>query len=87
MNRTTIAFALLLLTLCLVAAEGKVVTHAALMPRGWGAEYVDSRHYLHLYIRYLREKLEADSTNPQIILSEWGIGYRLQAAALSPERG
>jgi len=72
---------------CLVSAQGKVVTHDALMSRVWGAEYVDSRHYLHLYIRYLREKLEADSTNPQIILSEWGIGYRLQAAALAPERG
>ncbi|MCH8949810.1 MAG: response regulator transcription factor [Chloroflexi bacterium] len=70
---------------CLVSAQGKVVTHDALMSRVWGAEYVDSRHYLHLYIRYLREKLEADSTNPQIILSEWGIGYRLQAAAPSPE--
>ena len=72
---------------CLVSAQGKVVTHDALMSRVWGAEYVDSRHYLHLYIRYLREKLEADSTNPQTILSEWGIGYRLQAAAPSPERG
>ncbi|MCH8025784.1 MAG: response regulator transcription factor [Chloroflexi bacterium] len=72
---------------CLVSAQGKVVTHDALMSRVWGAEYVDSRHYLHLYIRYLREKLEADSTNPQIILSEWGIGYRLQAAAAPPPEG
>ena len=63
---------------CLVSAQGKVVTHDYLMSHVWGAEYVNSRHYLHLYIRYLREKLEADRTNPRIILSEWGIGYRLQ---------
>jgi two-component system KDP operon response regulator KdpE len=49
------------------------------MLRVWGPEYVDSRHYLHLYVRYLREKLEEDPSNPKIILSEWGVGYRLQA--------
>ena len=65
---------------CLVSAQGKVVTHDYLMSRVWGAEYVDSRHYLHLYIRYLREKLEADRASPRIILSEWGIGYRFQPA-------
>jgi len=48
------------------------------MSRVWGAEYVDSRHYLHIYVRYLREKLEADPTNPQMIISEWGVGYRFQ---------
>ena len=65
---------------CLVAAQGKVLTHDYLMSRVWGPEYVDSREYLHLYIRYLREKLEADRKNPRIILSEWGIGYRCQPA-------
>ena len=63
---------------CLVTSYGKVVTHDALMSRVWGAEYVDSRHYLHLYIRYLREKLEPDPASPRMILSEWGIGYRFQ---------
>ncbi len=63
---------------CLVSAQGKVVTHDYLMSHVWGAEYVNSRHYLHLYIRYLREKLEADRASPRIILSEWGIGYRFQ---------
>lgn len=62
----------------LLAAPGKLVTHEALMSRVWGAEYVDSRHYLHLYIRYLREKLEDDPKQPQMILSEWGVGYRFQ---------
>lgn len=65
---------------CLASAPGKVLTHEALMSRVWGAEYVDSRHYLHLYIRYLREKLEDEPHNPRLILSEWGVGYRFQPA-------
>ena len=40
---------------CLVSALGKVVTHDYLMSHVWGAEYVNSRHKLHLYIRYLRK--------------------------------
>ena len=63
---------------CLASTPGEVVTHQTLMSRVWGDEYVDSRNYLRLYIRYLREKLEEDPTNPQLIVSEWGIGYRLQ---------
>jgi DNA-binding response OmpR family regulator len=63
---------------CLASAPGKVLTHQTLMSRVWGAEYVDSRHYLRVYVRYLREKIEDDPTNPQIIISEWGVGYRLQ---------
>ncbi len=68
---------------CLLSAQGKVLTHDYLMSRVWGPEYVDSRQYLHLYIRYLREKLEDDRKNPRIILSEWGIGYRCQPVPTS----
>ena len=64
---------------CLASAPGKVLTHQTLMSRVWGAEYVDSRHYLRVYIRYLREKLEDDPNRPQLVLSEWGVGYRLHA--------
>ena len=63
---------------CLASAPGKVLTHQTLMARVWGAEYVDSRHYLRVYIRYLREKLEDDPAEPKMILSEWGVGYRFQ---------
>ena len=66
---------------CLVAAAGRDVTHEAIMLQVWGAEYVDSRHYLYFYIRYLREKFEEDPANPKMILSEWGVGYRLEAPA------
>lgn len=72
------------LLVCLASSPGKVLTHQTLMSRVWGAEYVDSRHYLRLYIRYLREKLEDDPTKPQLILSEWGVGYRLQLPEPQP---
>jgi two-component system KDP operon response regulator KdpE len=65
---------------CLASAPGKVLTHQTLMSRVWGIEYVDSRHYLRVYIRYLREKLEEDPNHPRLILSEWGVGYRLQVS-------
>lgn len=67
---------------CLVSAPGKVLTHQTLMARVWGAEYVASRHYLHIYVRYLREKLEDDPSNPRIILNAWGVGYRFQPPPL-----
>jgi two-component system KDP operon response regulator KdpE len=69
----------------LASSPGKVLTHQTLMSRVWGAEYVDARHYLRVYVRYLREKLEDDPTNPQLILSEWGVGYRLQLPEPAPE--
>jgi len=68
----------------LASSPGKVFTHQTLMSRVWGAEYVDARHYLRVYVRYLREKLEDDPTNPRLILSEWGVGYRLQLPEPAP---
>ncbi|HOG46029.1 MAG TPA: winged helix-turn-helix domain-containing protein, partial [Anaerolineae bacterium] len=48
-----------------------------------GPEYRDEREYLRVYVRYLRQKLEADPANPRLILTQQGAGYRL--AALPPE--
>jgi len=75
------------LLLCLASAPGKVFTHETLMSRVWGAEYVDARHYLYLYVRYLREKLEDEPTRPELILSEWGVGYSLRAPSIAPAAG
>jgi two-component system KDP operon response regulator KdpE len=68
---------------CLLREAGRVVNHRKLMAQVWGGEYVDCRHYLRLYIGYLRSKLEDDPRDPKIILNEWGIGYRL--ASPSPQ--
>ena len=62
---------------CLVDHEGKVVSHDYLLNQVWGQDHKDARHYLKLYIWYLRQKLEADPTHPRMILTQRGVGYRL----------
>lgn len=60
----------------LVSNAGWVMPHETLLQKVWGYEYRDETHYLRLYITYLRQKIEVDSSNPQYILTERGIGYR-----------
>jgi DNA-binding response OmpR family regulator len=62
---------------CLIDQEGKVVTHDNLLKEVWGQDYQDSRHYLKLYIWYLRQKIEMDPTHPRLILTQRGVGYKL----------
>jgi len=56
---------------------GHVVTHASLAEAVWGTDYPDAAQSLKVYIRRLREKLEADPSQPQMILTKAGIGYSL----------
>jgi two-component system KDP operon response regulator KdpE len=60
----------------LVSNAGWVMPHETLLQKVWGYEYRDETHYLRLYITYLRQKIEEDSSNPQYILTERGVGYR-----------
>ncbi|OJU48533.1 MAG: DNA-binding response regulator [Mesorhizobium sp. 61-13] len=62
----------------LVAHAGKVLTHRMLMSNVWGGE--TDVQYLRIYIRQLRQKIEADPEQPQHILTETGAGYRLKLA-------
>ncbi len=55
----------------------RVVLHQDLLTMVWGPEYRDDIDYLRAYIRYLRLKLEADTSNPQYILTSPGAGYML----------
>ena len=61
----------------LVRQAGQVVTHRQLLVDVWGAEHVDQTHYLRLYMGQLRAKLEANPTEPALLLTEPGVGYRL----------
>jgi len=45
----------------------------------WGPAYKEERHYLKLYVWYLRQKIEPDVNHPQYILTERGVGYRFAA--------
>lgn len=62
----------------LLAGEGRVLTHRQLLRDVWGPSYVESSHYLRVFVGHLRQKLEADPTRPRHILTETGVGYRFQ---------
>ena len=44
----------------------------------WGYEYAGEERTVDVHIRRLREKLERDSANPELILTKWGVGYYLK---------
>jgi len=60
-----------------VQHAGKVLTHQQILREVWGPNYVEQTHYLRVYIAHLREKLEADPSQPRLIVTEPGVGYRL----------
>jgi two-component system, OmpR family, KDP operon response regulator KdpE len=62
----------------LVQHAGKVLTHRFLLGELW--DDLTDAQYLRVYVRQLRQKIEADPERPQYILTETGIGYRLRAA-------
>ncbi len=56
----------------------KVVTHRTLLRAVWGPEYEDEAHYLRVFVGQLRRKIEPNPSRPRYLLTEPGIGYRLQ---------
>jgi two-component system KDP operon response regulator KdpE len=65
--------------LCIMVANaGKVMTHRHLLREVWGPAYVESNHYLRVYVGHLRQKLEEDPAQPRHFLTETGVGYRFQ---------
>lgn len=62
---------------CLARHAGQVVTHKQLLAAGWGGTVTDTQ-FVRVYIGQIRQKLEADSSAPDLILTEPGIGYRLR---------
>lgn len=65
------------LLLLLAQHPGEVLDHHTLLQRVWGDEYVNDTAYLKVYIWHLRRKLEQNPHDPKIVMTEWGVGYRL----------
>ncbi len=61
----------------LVQHRGKVLTHRQLLRDVWGAAHVESPHYLRIYMRSLRGKIEPDPGRPRYLVTEVGVGYRM----------
>lgn len=62
---------------CLMTHPGRVLTHRQLLRKVWGAEREEENQYLRIYISQLRKKIETDPNQPEYILTEPGVGYRL----------
>jgi two-component system KDP operon response regulator KdpE len=65
-----------------------VVTHQQLIKEIWGG-HAGNVQYLRILVRKLRQKVEIDSTQPLLIVSESGVGYRLEqgGGAMNGRRG
>src|ERR1700720_610405 len=58
---------------------GLVVTHDHLLKEIWSGNQRDNIQYLRILVRKLRQKIETDPNNPRLLMTESGVGYRLQA--------
>ena len=63
----------------LAANSGKVLLSGELLAKVWGPEYRDDLQYLRVWVSRLRQKVERDPSNPEIIKTLPGIGYMFQA--------
>lgn len=58
---------------------GKVLTHKQILKEVWGGNYTEHAHYVRIHIAQLRHKIERSPAQPQYILTENGVGYRLMS--------
>ena len=58
--------------------RGRMLTHRQILGEVWGASHADDTQYLRVYVGQLRDKLEQDPANPTMIITEPGVGYRME---------
>lgn len=59
--------------------RGKMLTHRQILKDVWGNAHIEDMQYLRVYVRQLREKIEEDPASPSFIITEPGIGYRMES--------
>ncbi len=62
----------------LLTHRGKMLTHKQILKEVWGPAHGDDMQYLRVYISQLREKIEPDPSDPTYVVTEPGIGYRME---------
>jgi two-component system KDP operon response regulator KdpE len=60
-----------------VRHAGKVLTHGQILREIWQTDDIEKTGYLRVYMTYLREKLETNPAEPELLVTEPGVGYRL----------
>ncbi len=63
--------------------RGKMITHKQLLKDVWGPAHGDDMQYLRVYVSQLREKIEPNLKEPSYVVTEPGIGYRMEVIELS----
>ena len=63
----------------MVTHAGKVLTHSQILRQLWGNAYLEQPHVLRVNISNLRRKIEVDPSRPRFIITEPGVGYRMQS--------
>ena len=56
---------------------GKVITHKQILSAVWGPAHTEDTQYLRVYVGHLRQKIEEEPSDPRVIVTEPGIGYRI----------
>lgn len=69
----------------LARQQGGVATQRQLLREVWGPDRIDQVHYLRIYMKQLREKIEENPARPRFLLTETGVGYRLVDPLLASE--
>lgn len=63
---------------CLAENKGRVLTRPFLLEKVWGFDFYGDSRTVDVHVRHLREKLETDPANPNLIETVRGVGYRLR---------
>lgn len=61
--------------------RGKMLTHKQILKEVWGDAHAEDMQYLRVYVSQLREKIQADASGPSYIVTEPGIGYRMESVS------
>lgn len=66
--------------------RGKMLTHKQVLKDVWGPAHGDDTQYLRVYVGQIREKIEDNASEPRLIITEPGIGYRMELVEPSQEK-
>jgi len=67
-----------------ISNRGKMLPHREILKEVWGDAHAEETQYLRVFVGQIREKIESDPSAPVMIITEPGIGYRMEIAEIVP---